>query len=66
MVEIGDQYELMVWDNTDWRSLGRVQATSDSLIFKAPQGALFWLQNHTKGWEERIFTLDEQGRQVWW
>lgn len=30
-----------------------------------PSGALYWLKNHTRGIEERIFTI-ENGKQVFW
>ena len=67
MVEIGDEYELVYWGGQDWVSMGAQTATCDSLIYKdVPKGGLYLLQNHTKGWEERIFTLDDDGKQVWW
>lgn len=67
MVEVGDEYELTYWDDQDWVSMGRQIATSDSLTFKdVPMDGLYHLQNHTKGWEERIFTLDSLKQQIWW
>ena len=60
----GDVYELMYFDHT-WISAGRQTATCDSLVFKAPAGALYWLRNLSEGREERIFTY-ENGRQIWW
>jgi hypothetical protein len=67
MVEVGDTYELVFWNSNKWTSLGRQVATSDSLIFeKVPKGGLYWLQNQTKGWEERIFTLDKNNKPIWW
>lgn len=67
MVEIGDEYELVYWDDRDWKSMGKQVAVSDSVVYKdVPTGGLYWLQNHTKGWEERIFTLDSLNQQVWW
>ncbi len=67
MVEKGDEYELTYWDDQDWISMGKQIATSDSLIFKdVPMEGLYHLQNHTKGWEERIFTLDSISQQIWW
>ncbi len=67
MVEVGDEYEFFYWEDRDWVSMGKQIATSDSLIYKnVPTGGLYWLQNHTKGWEERIFTLDSLKQQVWW
>lgn len=66
-VEIGDSYELVYWDNHKWKSLGQQVAKSDSLVYEdCPRNALFLLHNHTKGSEERIFTVDERGEQLWW
>lgn len=66
MVEVGNEYELVYWDQ-EWRSLGKRIASTDSLIYEnVPSGALYLLHNHTKGKEERIFTIDEKGNQVWW
>ena len=66
-IEIGDDYELMYWNNKDWQSLGLVIAREDSLVYKnCPQGALFLLHDKTKGKQERIFTMDKNGKQVWW
>ncbi|MBC9797809.1 discoidin domain-containing protein [Sinomicrobium weinanense] len=59
-------YELLYWDG-QWISLGRKQAFDDYHITynEVPEGALFWLRNHTEGREERIFTYENQ-KQVWW
>jgi hypothetical protein len=66
MVETGDEYELVYWDNKDWKSLGRKVAVTDSVTYENVQkGALYWLRNHTKGWEERIFTV-ENDKKLWW
>lgn len=65
MIEKGDDYELFYY-NYGWHSLGRRIADADSLLYhNVPENALFWLRNHTKGKEERIFTY-ENGRQIWW
>lgn len=66
-IEMGDDYELMYWNNKDWQSLGLVIAREDSLIYKnCPKDALFLLHDRTKGKQERIFTIDKKGKQVWW
>ncbi len=66
MVEVGDEYELVYWDR-EWKSLGKITATTDSLVYdNVPSGGLYLLHNLTKGKEERIFTIDENGDQVWW
>ncbi len=64
-VRPGDTYELFYCDK-EWISLGTKTATSDSLAYSnVPVGALLYLQNHSRGVQERIFTY-EDGRQVWW
>lgn len=66
-IEMGDDYELMYWNDKDWQSLGRVIAKEDSLVYNnCPKGALLLLHNKTKGKQERIFTIDKKGKQVWW
>lgn len=65
-ITIGDEYELMYWNNGEWNSLGRKIAEDIDLIYEdCPTNALFLLRNHTHGVEERIFTY-EDGKQVWW
>jgi len=63
----GDLYELYYWDNDWWVSLGKQYGTNSQILIyeNAPSNALFWLRNHTRGKEERIFTY-ENGKQVWW
>ncbi|MBE6332726.1 MAG: hypothetical protein E7070_10540 [Bacteroidales bacterium] len=62
----GDEYELLYWQDSDWRMAGAQKALADSLIFhNVPSGTLYWLRNLTKGKEERIFTY-EGGQQIWW
>ncbi|MEL7587118.1 MAG: discoidin domain-containing protein [Prolixibacteraceae bacterium] len=61
----GDEYELYYLDKK-WVSLGVKVAATDSLVYgNAPSGSLLYLQNHTRGHDERIFTY-ENGKQVWW
>jgi hypothetical protein len=60
----GEEYELFYW-NDKWISLGRRIASEYYLDYEVPQKALFLLRNHTKGVEERIFTI-ENGKQIWW
>jgi hypothetical protein len=65
-IVIGNEYELMYWNNDHWNSLGRQIAKTTSLIYKdCPINALFLLHNLTEGIEERIFTY-VCGEQVWW
>ncbi len=65
-IEVGDEYELIQWQNCGWESLGKQVATANILKYKEiPSGGLYVLHNLTKGHEERIFTY-EDGKQVWW
>lgn len=64
-IEIGDEYELLYWDN-GWKSMGRQKAKNVYVKYKnVPQNALYHLRNHTKGTDERIFTFENE-KQVWW
>jgi len=65
-IHYGDEYELKYWVDNDWKSLGRQKATGKELLFESvPENALYILNNHTRGREERLFTL-ENDRQIWW
>lgn len=65
-VSPGNDYELMVWENGEWRRVAAQRAVNDSLVFKnVPAKGLFLLKNRTRGREERIFTY-EKGKQKWW
>lgn len=65
-IEIGDDYQLQMYDNGTWTTLGWMTAKDTKLVFKnIPSGGLFLLRDRTKGEEERIFTY-ENGKQVWW
>jgi hypothetical protein len=65
-IVIGNEYELMYWNDNKWNSLGRKTATGTRLTYEqCPTNALFLLHNLTTGVEERIFTY-EKGEQVWW
>lgn len=58
-------YELFYWDKK-WKSLGKKIAKSFYLRYdNVPDNALLLLHNHTKGVEERIFTI-EKDKQIWW
>lgn len=61
----GNLYELFYWSGGKWNSVGTQVATSDSLVYSAPKGALYYLKNHTAGKDERIFEYKD-GRQVFW
>ncbi|MEO9570731.1 MAG: transglutaminase domain-containing protein [Polaribacter sp.] len=60
-----ENYELLYWDRK-WISLGNQRANDTVLYYKnVPKNALYWLKNHTKGKEEYVFKLNENGKQVW-
>ncbi len=61
----GASYELFYWDN-GWKSVG-VQTVSDQpLNFNVPPNCFYWLIEAGSNKDERIFTLDDYGNQVWW
>ena len=63
----GDEYELFYHDFDGWRSLGRRTATDYFLDYdNLPAGALYWLHNHTRGVEERPFTITDSGDIRFW
>lgn len=65
-VEVGDEYQLLVYDKGSWKTLAWIRAKETRLILKnMPSGGLYLLRDITKGQEERIFTY-ENGKQVWW
>lgn len=64
-IVIGDQYELMVYDN-GWKSIGVKEAVQQEISFDGiPDGGLFWLKNLTRGSEELPFIFDADGNQFW-
>lgn len=54
-IRVDDRYELFYFKDQQWCSLGQQVAVSDSLVFRGPAGALYYLRNHTRGKDERIF-----------
>ncbi|MDR1408132.1 MAG: discoidin domain-containing protein [Tannerella sp.] len=64
----GDVYELFCFTDTGRVSYGkRTGLKNGTLTYRnVPSGALYLLHNETRGREERPFTLDNDGRQVWW
>ena len=63
----GDEYELFYHGLDGWRNLGRRVATDYFLDYdNLPAGALYWLHNHTRGVEERPFTITPSGDIRFW
>jgi hypothetical protein len=62
----GDTHELLYWCDNQWVSLGRRVANDIVLVYKnVPVNTIYWIRNHSRGKDERIFTY-ENGKQVWW
>lgn len=62
----GELYELFYADGPLFRSMGRKVAEEQHVTFDSvPSGTLYWLRDHSKGREERIFTLENE-RIVFW
>ncbi len=65
-IKVGERYELRYW-NKGWISLGKIEATTKMLRFSnVPSNSLLLLHNLDRGKQERIFSLAEDGRQIWW
>lgn len=55
----GETYELLVGDDKGFNSLGMKVAEYSYIDFDSvPVNGLYWIRNHTKGREERIFTFE--------
>ncbi len=62
----GTNYDLYFW-NGKWELVGTEKAGKGPLVFNnVPSNAIYWLVEEGSRKEERIFTLDENGNQVWW
>ncbi len=63
----GNEYELLFWNGKYWESLGHQIAQDNRLNFgNVPKNSLMWLKNHTRGWAERPFLIDDEGNVEWW
>jgi hypothetical protein len=65
--EPGTEYDLFYW-NKKWIKLASAITEKDKpLTFEnVPTNALFWLVKKDSKKEERIFTINSSGEQVWW
>lgn len=59
----GNQYELFCWDNGEWKKILSQQAKYNYFAVSVPSGSLLWLRNLTKGKEELLFYIDDNGQQ---
>jgi hypothetical protein len=66
MVKPDAAYELFVWKDGGWKSIGRREQGEETRVFEslAPDG-LYWLVEDGSRKLERIFTV-ETGGQVFW
>lgn len=56
----GETYELLISDDKEFNSLGIKVAEHSYIDFDSvPVNGLYWIRNHTKGREERIFTFEK-------
>lgn len=63
---IGKEYILYYW-NDKWVEAEREIADDGPLSFKnIPSNAIYWLVEEGSRKEERIFTINELGNQIWW
>lgn len=51
----GQDYELLYFEPSGWKSLGRKVSKDFFIEFEAPENAVLLLKNHTKGNEEQVF-----------
>ena len=66
-IRSGDEYEFLYWSNREWISSGTVIAGDTHLVYDSiPQSALMWVRNYTRGWDERVFLIDDYGNVEWW
>ena len=62
----GSEYILYYW-NDKWVEFAKQKATDGPLIFNnVPSNAFYWLVEEGSRKDERIFTIAEDGEQVWW
>lgn len=61
----GDNYELFFATAKGWVSLGEQTATSDSIVYNVPIGALLYLRDHTRGVDDRIFEMVNGKQKLW-
>lgn len=63
---VGKTYTLFYWKNK-WEKVGKEMASTGPLEFNnVPSNAIYWLVEDGSRKEERIFTIDETGKQIWW
>ncbi len=62
----GKKYTLYYWQD-GWKEVGTKIAGAGPLVFSnVPDNALLWLKVEKSRLDERIFTIDKNGNQIWW
>ncbi len=62
----GETYELFCWNN-GWDKLEEQMAKGEDLLFEnVPIHSIYWLKAKDGREEERIFTINDEGRPVFW
>jgi len=63
---VGKKYTLYYW-NDKWVDSGSKTVVDETLVFNdVPSNAFYWLVAEDSRKEERIFTINDNGKQVWW
>ncbi len=63
---IGKSYTLFYW-NDKWEKAGNEISSGEPLVFNnIPSNSIYWLVEDGSRKEERIFTIDDDGNQIWW
>ena len=62
----GDTYELLYYNGNQWISMGKQTPKTNVLHYdNVPSNTLYWVKDHTRGWDERPFLLREGDKVEW-
>lgn len=59
----GNLYELLYWNNGEWKKIESLRADFNYIKAEVPPGTLLWLRNLTAGKEELPFYINSSGEQ---
>lgn len=64
----GDEYELSWWNGSGWELFLKDKAADVRIDVKGiPSGVLYYLKDVTRGWDQRIFIVDDSiDGQIWY
>ena len=66
-IRVGDTYELKIWDGNYWLTVDKRIADDNCLHYKNMiENCLYWIDNKTRGWDERPFIVESNGEITWW